>query len=200
MQVYWLKAKNSTPARYSWLATLQQYMCPECRALSKDVLSRGIDVDLPESPRSLGMMGVFPPVAAIIREEMLREIEGWAGQVMLGAVLVCAKECPGYVTVVAPKPLLVRGGPQSHRSHCSQCGRLRYAPTHERYVTKDALSGSHVFQAMGGGLIVTEDALVRFNRKKWKGVAVVNLPVLEKARDGIDHFPENYYYWGSKQV
>ena len=62
---------------------------------------------------------------------------------------------------------------------------------------RSALRSLDVYESgFGSGLFVKEHILARIDRKRWKGIQVGKLPVIDEPQDGIAEFPENWYHRG----
>jgi hypothetical protein len=151
---------------------------------------------LSENPDVSALIGIGMRGITLARRDFLETFTTGTGDYLkTGRVLgTDSKPVPEFVSVVSDSPLLIRGGPQSRSNTCPSCGRLRYVPANEPYILKDSLKGRPIYISEGySGLILVPELRHLIDRKRWKGIFVTKLSVLDEPLDGIEDFPENWF-------
>jgi len=82
--------------------------------------------------------------------------------------------------------IFLRGNRESdYRGRCKACGqRRRYFPGGKSYVLSRDL-GAHAIYGTHMGLLVNEEVFGRIGGKRWPGLGVEKIPVLDEPRDGL---------------
>lgn len=94
-----------------------------------------------------------------------------------------------YVTFRTKGSILyIRG--RSHHSNgepCEKCGRRGYypLPPKTRYLTRASLTGAPMYESDLNQLVVNEKLFAKLDQKRWRGLYVEKLPVLDHALDGL---------------
>lgn len=82
----------------------------------------------------------------------------------------------------------LRGGMKSWCRRCTACDQVIYNPMGTWYVLDSDIPNAPIFSTDYGGIVIATEMLSRIDRKILKKVAVRNLPVYAKPKDG---FPIN---------
>jgi hypothetical protein len=144
----------------------------------------------------------FPPLVCIVQRAFLESFgDSVKSNLTIGSVFLKNGELiSDYVACLGKKPIVIRGGVRYSKSRvCGECGSFRYSAygTPDTYLLKSSLTELMLYQeAASSGLVVNEELRNRIDKKRWKGFTIQKLPVLDEPRDGIENFPENYYYRG----
>ena len=122
----------------------------------------------------------------------------------LGSVYTAGgKKLEKFATFMGKERLLIRGDPAPKPpiqksgekpvffltccNPCSLCGHPRYIPFYPYYLLKEYLTGQPVYESGGTkSLVINEELCQRIDRKKWKGIYITKLPVIDKPKDEID--------------
>ena len=184
----------------SWLREFEsKWACPKCGKLDRSVYDTGYDIVLETPPRPGALGWALSPLRMyrlINRGFACALLNDRSHDVVLGRVFACdGSERWNYATYIGRTPLAVRGGPASKRDVCDNCGTLCYYPLQSWYVLQASLSSQDVYQGIGisEDLIVSDSVFRSIDRKRWKGLQIHKLPVLDEPQDGIRNFPENWY-------
>ena len=192
MRLYRIAPKSTCDPADQWLEDFRaKYACPECRFdYTKRRGKQSVNVCLAHQPDASAVNCVTPPGVGIARRDFL-DIFGEEAQdyLQLGGVFFGnGKQLHEFVTFVGT-PLLIRGGPEATINPCRVCGYLRYWPGWHPpwYVLTCDISGQSVYESYGfsHSLIVTQDIRDKIQRVRWKGIEIIELPVLDSPLDGL---------------
>ena len=92
---------------------------------------------------------------------------------------------PEMVTYHGKYPIIVRGETHAGYRRCDACHRLIYSALEDGYLYPQPDLSVEIFDAGQGELVVTERIASRVDVAKWRGLKLVELPVLESPRDGL---------------
>ena len=81
--------------------------------------------------------------------------------------------------------LFLRGNRKSQYRSCDECGRFLYHPSGELYVTSKSLTDKSIYNSQLQ-LLVDYALYKHIQLKKWKGLGIHKLPVVDKSEDGLD--------------
>lgn len=173
-----------------------EHACPGCGALEVEVLRKGVTVKLEELPPRYALLGTEFSGVDVSDADFLNLFCDATSCLNLGQVLgPNGVPIQRLVSFSSENLIAMRGGPNFYSRFCQSCGCFRYTPNQSYWIARQSLTGAPLYQCEWGGLVVSEELAKRIDRKKWKGIFVVKLPVLDEPLDGIDPFPENYFYW-----
>jgi hypothetical protein len=195
MYMYRVHTKSSCDPDEAWLSRFRaHFTCVGCHRVARRLCETGADVYLTHAPDAAAINFVSGTCIDLGRREFL---ELFADEVQkylkLGRVFTAdAQTCERYATFITEKPLVLRGGAKSRYRTCEVCGCFCYMADLKWCVLRASLTGQPLYQCTRGGLVVNEELRGRIERVRWKGIYITKIPVVEKAEDGIDEFPENY--------
>lgn len=171
-------------------------VCPDCRRFRGVLRSTGYSVHLTKRPRQAALNWAIGPrgIYDLIRRDFCEMLlDGVKHDLRLGRVFLAnGQELVGYATYIGKVPLVIRGGPKSYCRVCAVCESFIYSPATPEGVCRSSLREQGVYQSAGGGLILEKSVFLRIETRRWKGLKVNRLPVLDKALDGLTEFPTNW--------
>jgi len=186
----------------TWAATFEQrWVCKDCRKLDRRCRGNGYDVVLSTRPRygamdwAVGPVGTYSLIHRSFAELLTAGVthDLVFGRVFLGDGV----ELKDYATYLGQKPIPIRGTSGSYRRQCKDCGSFIYSAGYSWYVARHALRALELYELDAGRLLVVDEArLKRIDRKRWKGIRIQKLPLVDEPQDGIAEFPDNWYYRG----
>jgi hypothetical protein len=130
---------------------------------------------------------VSPGPGNLVHTDLLNALQIGCESFHFGNVhLTGGREAANLRTYEAVSHVWLRGGPKSYCYRCKTCQQLIYDPMGEWYCINDDVPSEPVFGTHYGGIVVSEEYYSGLSGRRWKGVNVARLPVLN---DPIDGFP-----------
>jgi hypothetical protein len=175
-------------------------LCRGCGAASRTLFQSGLDIRLVYCPRTPAISGLGLD-AGLIRTDFLEIFEPhFSREFRIGRAYDASGELiEGIVTYLTDHPVFLYGGPESTSRICQRCGRFVYDCLGKPYILGVSLDRrGPILGSMCGDLLLTEELASGIDRKKWKGIWVHEIPVLDEPRDGLKSIPENYFYRGDR--
>lgn len=199
--LFFIQAKVCRDPWDPWLkefrAGKQEWWCTEswCWSIKPEYLNVVRDAYVQWRAGREALSVVYPPGIIVARLEFLRLFEPEAGKwLRYGKVYVqAASEEDGYVTFNADRRIVIRGGRgSSYYGRCHVCGEYKYISQYPFYTLADGYFERPIYVPWPkSGLVVNEELYSRIDRKKWKGIDVFELPIVDEPRDGIDELPRD---------
>ena len=195
--LYFLQPKDYCPPDTNWLRNEfnPQHWCSDCKSIKPNSKFIPFDVYLDEKPDKSALNSVFLPGIGMGRWEFLElfrdEVHKYLrlGKVYLGD----GRLSEDFVTFTADRLLPIRGSKKSsYYGKCPVCKAKGYSAWYPFYVTRASLFDRPIFVPWGDdGLVLTEELMARVDKRKWKGISVFKLPVIDEPRDGVDELPKD---------
>ena len=193
-KLYLIRSKSGCDPDKMWLKDFnEKYFCSECNNIKPQNLSKIFDVVLMYPPDRAALNVLFPPWINVARQDFLSLFEEEVNKYLkLGHVFNDdGKELKDFLTFTSKKRLPIRGNNKSrYRGVCENCGSYNYSPKTPFNVLKESLFNQPLYVPWGvRGMVLTEELKNRIDRKKWKGIVIYDLPILDEPRDGFDEIP-----------
>lgn len=193
-KLYFIQPKDHCDSYKPWAREMaQKCICRDCRGMRPEWLGKIPNVYLTTTPRKAVLSTIFRLDINIARIDFLQlfreEVEKYLklGEVYSGD----GKFLDGYVTFTAIRRLVIRGGPKSdYLNVCNICGRYKYLAQYPFSILRAGYFERPIYVPWPeSGLVLNETLFSRIDRKKWKGISIFELPILDEPQDGITEIP-----------
>jgi hypothetical protein len=195
--LYFIQPKDGPDPFKPWLHEFYAgpFWCSECHSTRTESIQESIDVFIDSKPSSAALGVVYPPWINIARVDFLELFEPHLetymkiGKVLSSDGVILNK----YVTYFGNRRLIVRGSKKSdYLGVCPNCHRHRYLASYPFYTLQAGYFEQPIYVPWPKrGLVVNKELFSRIDRKKWKGISIFELPILDEPRDGIDALPKD---------
>jgi hypothetical protein len=167
-------------------------LCPGCAHTRPGV--KAIDVWFQEdrAPRDKPMNFLYGCGIGLIHRQLLELLapEDADRDLFLGRVHNRhGRECVDWRTFHGRRTVIIRGNKNAEYRTCEVCGRNIYHATGQSYLCPAPPADASIYGSNLGGLVVSIDVAERVKAKRWRKVAIEELPVLEPPPDGFGHLP-----------
>jgi hypothetical protein len=197
--LYFIQPKDHRDSYNPWTHDiLDQYGCRPCWGIRPENLSRVFDVYLDSTPRKEALTTILLGIN-IARLDFLKLFwEDVEKYLKLGKVYAADGTChQEYVTFTADWRLVIRGGKKSeYAGFCPICGEHHYFPWYPFHILHPIREQALYVPWPKKGLVVNQELFSRIDRKKWKGISIFELPILDESQDGIDALPKDLVIGG----
>lgn len=192
MYLYYIHTTDLCDENQEWYREFKkQYVC-ECKVKKPGAETKAFDVHLVEHPGRAALNATM--FVNIARRDFLELFSSEVKESLnLGDVYLENGELlEAYVSYAGKNHLPIRGSKKSRFfRECLDCGSQVYLPEYPYYVLKRSLRDQILYAAKPlSGLIVAEELIERVDRKEWKGIDIIKIPVLDEPRDGLDHLED----------
>jgi hypothetical protein len=90
-----------------------------------------------------------------------------------------------WSTFIGRHRVIVRGSREASYRRCEVCGTVIYFSLGKKYLFPAPDPHVEIFDAGFGRVIVTADVYARLSGTKWRGLGIVELPVMTAPADGL---------------
>lgn len=200
-KLFFIQPKDHDDFYTPWYKqTLDMYGCKLCRDLRPEYLGRVFDAYFrwPLGREALTTMLLSINVArvdflSLFGDAVQQHLQ--LGKVYLGD----GTPQNDFVTFTAKRRLVIRGSRRSsYAGMCPACGRHKYIAFYPFYTLRAGYWKQPLYVPWREkGLVVSQELFSRIDRRKWKGISIFELPIVDEPRDGIDALPKDYVIGGS---